>query len=212
MKYNKKTMNFSRFFGINNYLRYFIDNILIQFYVLLWKKKGVQIGKKINFLSIPILEQFKRSEISIGDNCLICSISSKTALGVAHPVIIRTLNSNAIIKIGNNVRMSGTSICSMSSISIGNRCVIGADVIIADTDFHSLDSVTRSSKKDSLNAITNPIIIGDDVFIGGRSILLKGVQLGDQVIVGAGSVVTRSFENGSVIAGNPAVLIKRVNY
>jgi acetyltransferase-like isoleucine patch superfamily enzyme len=49
-----------------------------------------------------------------------------------------------------------------------------------------------------------PITIGDDVFVGNRSILMPGVAIGDQCVVGAGSVVTKSVEAGSVVAGNPA--------
>lgn len=49
-----------------------------------------------------------------------------------------------------------------------------------------------------------PITIGNDVFVGNRSILMPGVAIGDQCVVGAGSVVTKSVKAGSVVAGNPA--------
>lgn len=177
----------------------------------IWKTRKLSIATTTVWLGLPIVTNFKGASIVIGENCLICSRSDQTALGVSHKTIIRTLREKAIIQIGSNVRMSGTSICAMTSVIIGNRCVIGSDVIIADTDFHSLDPILRSSQHDSFNAISRPIVIGDDCFIGGRSIILKGVQLGDQVIVGAGSVVTKSFGIGSVIAGNPARLIKIIN-
>ena len=48
------------------------------------------------------------------------------------------------------------------------------------------------------------IRIGDDVFVGNRSILMPGVRIGNRCVIGAGSVVTRSVDPGSVIAGNPA--------
>lgn len=175
-------------------------------------KKSVVLGTNITWLGLPIITMHFGSSINIGNNCLICSISNQTALGIAHPVILRTLNSKAKLFIGNGVRMSGTTICSANSVIIGNRCVIGADVIIADTDFHSLNPILRTSIKDSQNALTSSVHIGDDVFIGGRSIILKGVTLGNSVIVGAGSVVTKSFESNSIIAGNPARLIKKQSY
>nr|WP_315176148.1 acyltransferase [uncultured Flavobacterium sp.] len=177
----------------------------------IWKTRKLSIATTTVWLGLPIVTNFKGASIVIGENCLICSRSDQTALGVSHKTIIRTMREKALINIGSNVRMSGTTICAMSSINIGNRCVIGSDVIITDTDFHSLDPNIRFSKQDSLNAIFRPVIIGDDCFIGGRSIILKGVQLGDRVVVGAGSVVTKSFKDGSIIAGNPAVLIKIVN-
>lgn len=176
-----------------------------------WKTRKLSICKSTVWMGLPIITNIKGASIVVGENCLICSRSEQTALGISHKTIIRTLRDKALINIGSNVRMSGTTICAMSSIIIGNRCVIGADVIITDTDFHSLDPNLRSSQQDSLNAIFKPVIIGDDCFIGGRSIILKGVQLGDRVVVGAGSVVTKSFKNGSIIAGNPAVLIKIIN-
>jgi acetyltransferase-like isoleucine patch superfamily enzyme len=49
-----------------------------------------------------------------------------------------------------------------------------------------------------------PISIGNDVFVGNRSILMPGVAVGDRSVIGAGSVVTRSVVSGSVVAGNPA--------
>ena len=54
------------------------------------------------------------------------------------------------------------------------------------------------------------ITIGNNVWIGANSIILKGVNLGDNVVVGTGSVVTKSFPNNSVIAGVPAKLIKTI--
>jgi acetyltransferase-like isoleucine patch superfamily enzyme len=105
--------------------------------------------------------------------------------------------------------MSGTSISASNYVEIGNRCVIGSDVIIADTDFHSLDRLIRCTPDDAKLAQNDAVLIGEDVFIGGRSIILKGVKLGDGVVVGAGSVVTKSFKPNSIIAGNPAILIKQ---
>jgi acetyltransferase-like isoleucine patch superfamily enzyme len=198
-------------FRINKWLFYVTDIYLKLIQPTIWRLKKLSIGRTTVWLGFPIVTNFKGAFVIIGENCLICSRSEQTALGVSHKTIIRTLREKAIIQIGSNVRMSGTSISAMSSVIIGNRCVIGSDVIIADTDFHSLDPILRSSQQDSLNAISRPIVIGDDCFIGGRSIILKGVQLGDQVIVGAGSVVTKSFDRGSIIAGNPATLIKIIN-
>ena len=53
-----------------------------------------------------------------------------------------------------------------------------------------------------------PVIIGNNVWIGSGVIILPNVTIGDNCILGANSVVTKSFEKNSVIAGNPARLIK----
>ena len=53
-----------------------------------------------------------------------------------------------------------------------------------------------------------PVVIGNDVWIGGRVIILPGVKIGDGAIVGAGSVVTRDVSEYDIVAGNPARVIK----
>jgi acetyltransferase-like isoleucine patch superfamily enzyme len=62
-----------------------------------------------------------------------------------------------------------------------------------------------------LSEATDPIIIGDDCWIGANSIVLPGVRIGNGCVIGAGSVVTKSFGDGLVIAGNPAKVLKKVH-
>jgi acetyltransferase-like isoleucine patch superfamily enzyme len=106
--------------------------------------------------------------------------------------------------------MSGTTICAADKIIIGDRCVIGSNVTIADTDFHSLDPEIRSSLEDSRFAKTKSIEIGSDVFIGGGSIILKGVCIGRGSVIGANSVVTKSISERVIVAGNPARPIGKI--
>ncbi|WP_304522377.1 DapH/DapD/GlmU-related protein [Bacteroides sp. GM023] len=53
-----------------------------------------------------------------------------------------------------------------------------------------------------------PVTIGKNVFIGARSIVMKGVTIGDGVVIGAGSVVTKNVPANAIVAGNPAKVIK----
>jgi len=175
-----------------------------------WRSRGIVLGTKIVWLGMPIITTIKGASLSIGDQSVLCSRSTQTALGVNHSVVIRTLNPDAIIMIGSKVRMSGTSICAATKIIIGDRCVIGANATIVDTDFHSLDPIMRSSHDDAKHAISKPVIIGNDVFIGSNSTILKGVTIGDGAIIGAGSVVTIDVPNGVIAAGNPAKLIGQI--
>jgi len=198
-------------YSINRWQYYIPDLYIELIQKKIWKLKKLSMGKNIKWFGLPIITNTKGAKIYIGNNCFICSRSYHTSLGVSHKMIIRTLEQNSKIHIGNNVRMSGTAICAASTINIGDRCVIGADVIIADNDFHSIDPIIRSSVHDSGKLTSKPIKIGDDVFIGGRSIILKGVELGNNVVVGAGSVVTKFFPEGSIIAGNPAEIIGNIN-
>lgn len=193
-----------RLVSFHKYPRYLMDvyvNLILQKF---WRFQGVNLGNGIIWLGKPILSKIKGSSIIIGKGCMICSRSSQTALGVNHPVILRTLRPAARLQIGSGVRMSGTTICVAESVTIGDRCVIGANVTIVDTDFHSLDPIIRSSKDDDQSACHKPVQIGNDVFIGGNSLILKGVKIGDGAVIGAGSVVTNSVPEREIVAGNPA--------
>ena len=94
-----------------------------------------------------------------------------------------------------------------ASISIGARCVFGVDFRCYDSDFHALQAEHRN---DRAYIKTAPVSIGDDCFFGERCMVLKGVTLGNRCVIGAGSVVTKSFPDDSLIAGNPARLIRRI--
>lgn len=174
-------------------------------------KTGVSVGNDVNFIGSPIVSLAEGSVISIGNSCVLCSESESTALGVSHPVILRCLTKDAKVIIGTRCRMSGCSICAKQSVTLGDRVVIGSGVWIADTDFHSLDPGTRSSPQDLAGAASLPVVIEDDVFLGGRSVILKGVTLGRGSVVGAGSIVTRSVAAGMIVAGNPAKVIGSVS-
>lgn len=116
----------------------------------------------------------------------------------------------AKLVIGDFSGFSGVSIYCAKEITIGKYVNCGGNVSIWDTDFHPIDHLNR--RANSFDDITtSPVIIGDDVFIGANSIILKGVQIGDRAIIGAGSIVTKSIPNDEVWAGNPAKFIKHIN-
>lgn len=90
-------------------------------------------------------------------------------------------------------------------ITIGDNCMLAPNVHIY-TASHPLHPVKRNSGLED----GSPVTIGDNVWIGGSSVIIPGVTLGDNVVVGAGSVVTKSFPDNVVIAGNPARIIKEI--
>lgn len=87
-------------------------------------------------------------------------------------------------------------------IEIGKDCSISDYVNITDSDAHFFNG-----NRDSMNA---PVIIEDHVWIGKNVIILKGVKIGSGAVVGAGSVVTKDVDRNTVVAGNPAKFIKRI--
>ena len=124
-----------------------------------------------------------------------------------------------VLDIGNNVGISSSCLWVKEKVSIGNNVFIGADCIIMDTDAHNLDYKIRRNRevnekgltKDVLTAKSSPISIGDDVLIGTRCIILKGVNIGNRTIIGSGSVVTKSIPNDCIAAGNPCKVIRYTN-
>ena len=191
------------------------------YFVVLWGRvviknvlrlRGVSIMSGGRYFGMPILTLSQNSKITIGKNCVLCSTSSRTALGVNHPVILRTLSKNAVISIGDDTGMSGGVICAAVRVQIGKECLIGANVTISDTDFHPIDHHLGSVKKRyevSVDSLANSqVIIEDNVFIGTGVIVLKGVTIGRNSVVGAGSVVTKDVMPNSIVAGNPAIIIR----
>ena len=118
-----------------------------------------------------------------------------------------TLNAKIIIKNGTQIGRNAM-ISAAKKITIGEKCLIAYNVSLLDHDHNILDP--DISPLDG--GITEPreIIIGDQCFIGAHSFILKGVRLGRHCVVGANSVVTESFPDYSVVAGNPAKLIRKL--
>jgi acetyltransferase-like isoleucine patch superfamily enzyme len=175
------------------------------------RRAGITIGEPVSFLGSPIVSLAAGATISIGRNCLICSQSDKTALGVNHACVFRTIRPGAVLSIGDGVRMSGTTLCAAVRVEIGNRVVIGSNATIIDTDFHALDPEVRSSERDGDSAVCEPVRVEDDVFIGMQAMILKGVTVGHGSVVAAGAVVTKSCPPWSIIGGNPAKIIGQVD-
>lgn len=174
------------------------------------RRNGVVLGHHVRWVGTPVVSLAAASTIEIGDACVLCSDSAHTALGVGHPVVLRTLRPGAAIRIGRDTGISGASICAAVAVEIGAQCLLGADVTICDTDFHALAPTGRRYNADPAAIAARPVRIGDNVFIGARAMVLKGVQIGAGSVVGAGAVVSRDVPAGVVVAGNPARIVGRL--
>ena len=95
-----------------------------------------------------------------------------------------------------------------AGIHIGARCLFGTEVMLVDSNFHQLAVSQRRLPDDQ----PQPLVIGDDVFIGARACLLKGVRIGAGSVVAAASLVPPGFEAPprSIVAGNPARVVGTV--
>jgi len=95
----------------------------------------------------------------------------------------------------------GTSLSAHEEVSIGHDCLIGNYVTIMDNDYHDV------SDRNSLGP-SSPIRIGNGVWIGIRSVVLRGVNIGDRSVIGAGSVVVSDIPPNSIAVGVPAKVVR----
>ncbi len=171
---------------------------------------GVSVAAGVRFLGPAIIARCAGSSIVLGEQVALCSWSRWTALGVSHPVVLRTLTPGATLRVGRDTGISGGSFCAAIGLEIGERCLIGADVLISDTDFHAIDPAGRNTNSDWALIRSKNVRIGNDVFIGARAVVLKGVEIGDGAVIGAGSVVTSSVPARTVAVGNPARCVREI--
>jgi acetyltransferase-like isoleucine patch superfamily enzyme len=114
----------------------------------------------------------------------------------------------------------GTRIWSAGSIEIGNRVLISHSVNIFDNLTHPLKAADRHEQAKQIfsrghpreiSLDEKPVKIGDDAWIGACAMILRGVSVGEGGVVAAGAVVTRDVPAYSIVAGNPAVVVRELS-
>jgi acetyltransferase-like isoleucine patch superfamily enzyme len=108
-------------------------------------------------------------------------------------------NANLILH-GNSFLNTNSTLNCFHRIEIGQECAISDNVCIHDSDSHVING--------EIEKVMAPVIIGNRVWIGKNATILKGVTIGDGAIVAAGAVVTKDVPAYSLVAGNPAKVIK----
>jgi galactoside O-acetyltransferase len=163
--------------------------------------------------TIDFRENREKTRVIIGEsNLLACNLIFESDAG--------------LIKIGNKNFINGnTKLISRNSIEIGDFVTIAWNVTIYDHDSHSLNHLDRRAdieqqllqtragnsfiaNKNWATVNSKPIKICNDAWIGMNAIILKGVTVGEGAIVAAGAVVTKDVAPYTVVAGNPAVMVK----
>lgn len=146
----------------------------------------------------------------MGKNVCLLADWRSNRVGLCGPVILQTWPGGKI-QIGDNTGASSVVISSRSGVVIGDYVNIGGNVRIFDHDFHALNATVRRSERGCDDCATKPVTIGNDVFIGTQSIILKGVTIGDRAVIGAGAVVSKDIPADCIAVGNPAVVIRKIS-
>lgn len=192
-------------------LNQFIRKFWVAFNRMKLKFLHIQYGKNFRMFNNIYIQLGNNSKVVVGDNFTFSS-------GAGHNPLARNikgeikLENNAQLIVGDNVGISSACLWIYKSLIIGSRSKIGGDCIIIDSDAHSLNYLERrNGETDRPRAKSKGIVIEEDVLIGARCIILKGVTIGARSIVGAGSVVTKDIPADCIAAGNPAKVIKIIN-
>lgn len=164
---------------------------------------GVKFKGKVMFWGKPKFKLAEGSQIIVGDNCRFRSGHTSNLIGINRPCILSTNGGqDSWIKVGDGTGLSGTVIGAFSQITIGKNVKCGANTLITDSDWH-LDDPRSSPPR--------PIIIGDNVWLGVNSVVLKGVTIGENSVIGANSLVVKDIPANVIAAGNPCKVIKSIN-
>jgi acetyltransferase-like isoleucine patch superfamily enzyme len=114
-----------------------------------------------------------------------------------------SVGKDGVLTIGNNFDITAqSSIVCFHKVTIGNNCLFSWEVLLMDTDFHT---ITKNNERINDDA---PIILADHIWVGTRAIILKGANIASGTIVAAGALVNKVYETPNVILGGvPAKVV-----
>lgn len=180
--------------------------IFSQIYTLLIKKSFQSFGKKS--IIKPFANLANCQHISIGHHV---DIGNSCRITVSNSFFgLPCHSSNKIkLKIGNHVDIgNGTFISSNNDIQIGNHVIMAPYVFITDHD-HGFSNITKNLHQQPLTE-GGYVKIENNVFLGTKCSILKNVTIGKHSVIGANAVVTKNIPPYSIVAGNPAKVIKKI--
>lgn len=175
-----------------------IDSLFSYVYLFFW---NADVGKNLRVRGRLRIRNW--GKISIGNNVRLKSGFHDNPVGGNNKLLLWAFLGGEII-FHDGAGISNSTIVARKSVVIGEGTNIGGGCEIYDNDFHPIGMGNTETKY-------APVHIGKSCFIGGHSIILKGVNIGDGAVVGAGSVVTKSIPNRQLWAGNPARFIRELS-
>ena len=162
----------------------------------------IRIDGNNNSINIGDGSRLKNTKIlTSGDNNHITAESGSKFDGPCKII----LEGNATLKIGCNSGIRGvTFVLKDANISVGRNCMFSYDVLLRNNDSHKVLDCDGN-----ITNVAQDIVINDHVWLCERSSILKGVNIGNDSIIAFGAVVTKDCPPNSIMAGNPARVVKR---
>ncbi len=125
---------------------------------------------------------------------------------------------NAVLVVGDRTFIGKSTIVLASNVEIGNDVLISWGCTIVDHDSHALSFTSRrndvvkwlNGEKDWETVAIKPVVIRDKAWIGFNALILKGIEIGEGAVVAAGSVVTKNVAPWTIVAGNPARVVREI--
>ena len=168
-------------------------------YEPLFRSQCAAVGAGFRMERLPYITG--RGRIVLGNNVF---LSGKSGIGFSNRLVAEpslAVGDNTFI--GHDCRFAVAE-----AVTIGRHCLLAGGVSVRDCDGHPLDAARRRAGEPTPPEGVRPVTIGDDVWIGAGATVLKGVTIGDRSVVAAGAVVTKDVPPDSVVAGNPARVVK----
>jgi len=147
-------------------------------------------------------------DVTVGDNVAIGFHPSPTFFSTYAYLDAR--KESASISIGSRTSINNNfcAIAEHTSIIIGEDCLIGVNVEVLDSDFHSLKFADRGM---STSESAQPVTVGNKVFLGSNVKILKGVSIGESSVIANGTVVTKDIPSHVIAGGNPVKVIRALD-
>jgi acetyltransferase-like isoleucine patch superfamily enzyme len=171
-------------------------------YIIPYRGARVQIspGSKV-YLNANLILNF--SPLSQGESYLLIDEGAELKILDSFTVYYNcdiAVYKNAVLTLGGGYINAGSQLRCSKAITIGKEATIARDVMVIDSDSHQIC--------DGKHVVDQPIVIGDHVWLGTRSLVLKGVRIDDGAIVAAGSIVTKDVGSRCIVAGAPAKCVR----
>ena len=153
-------------------------------------RRTSSVGSRAVVLGRPTVDA---TDLVVGDDFKVWSGHRKTLISGWGP-----------IRIGDRVFVNcGTVLISVRGITVGDDVALANEVYVMDSNSHGVEGRPH---------VEAPVTIGDGTWVGARAMILPGVTIGKRVVVAAGSVVTRDVPDDVLVAGNPARVVRPLDY